>query len=182
VHGEGEETTGLLIVMEGWVDLYCHGHAERQARIGLLGPGGAIGQSLRLGGGPRLVTAVAVTECAALTVSDAALMLLADRHPTVWRAVSALLYAQLRFSLQGAADLLASPPAPRVAARLLALAQLNGADLPLSQQALAEMTGLTRKTVNRVLKRLAADGAVRGGYRQIRVQDQARLALWATGP
>src|SRR5262245_57716644 len=70
LHAEGDEDTGLLVVVDGAVDLFCHGLGERQVRIGIVGPGVAVGQCVRFGGGPRLVTAVAAASCAILAVSD----------------------------------------------------------------------------------------------------------------
>jgi CRP-like cAMP-binding protein len=68
-------------------------------------------------------------------------------------------------------------PTHRVAARLSDLAEVTAAldALPLSQQALAEMTGLTRKTINAVLRRLQADKVLTHDYRRIVIRDVDRL-------
>jgi CRP/FNR family transcriptional regulator, cyclic AMP receptor protein len=71
-YGEGDEKTGLLIVVRGSVDLFSQARGDREVRIGQLGPGGAIGQTIRFGGGPRLVTAICAEPCLLLRVSDAA--------------------------------------------------------------------------------------------------------------
>jgi CRP/FNR family cyclic AMP-dependent transcriptional regulator len=177
VHAEGDEDTGLLIVVDGAIDLFCHGLGERQVRVGLVGPGAAVGQSARFGGGPRLVTAAAATPCTILVVSDTALTRIAEQAPEIWRAIATLLYGQLRYTLRFGADLLTLPPTQRVAARLSDLAELTpGLDaLPLSQQALGEMTGLTRKTVNAVLRRLQVDKVLVCDYRRIEIRDVNRL-------
>ena len=177
VHAEGDEDTGLLIVLDGAVDLFCHGAGEQQARVGLAGPGAAIGQSARFGGGPRLVTIAAATPCEILAVSDAALTRIATQSPEIWRAVAKLLYGQLYYALRFGADMLTLPPTQRVAARLSDIAAVTSAldALPLSQQALGEMTGLTRKTINAVLRQLQADGVLICDYRRIVIQDVKRL-------
>jgi CRP/FNR family transcriptional regulator, cyclic AMP receptor protein len=144
---------------------------------GSLDPGTAVGQSVRFGGGPRLVTAAAATPCAILLVSDAALTRVAERQPEIWRAIAKLLYGQLRYALRFGADMLTLPPSRRIAARLSDLAAVTaGLDgLPLSQEALGEMTGLTRKTVNAVLRQLQADGLLVCDYRKIMIRDADRL-------
>ncbi|MCC8955356.1 winged helix-turn-helix domain-containing protein [Bradyrhizobium sp. Pear77] len=73
--------------------------------------------------------------------------------------------------------MLTLPPAQRVAARLSDIAEVTSRldALPLSQQALGEMTGLTRKTVNAVLRRLEADGVLVCDYRRIEIRDVDRL-------
>ena len=177
VHAEGDDDTGLLVVVDGAVDLFSHGAGEQRVRVGLVGPGAAVGQSVRFGGGPRLVTAAAATPCAILLVSDAALTRVAEQRPEIWRAIAKLLYSQLRQALRFGADMLTLPPSQRVAARLSDLAAVTaGLDgLPLSQEALGEMTGLTRKTVNAVLSRLQADGLLVCDYRKIVIRDGDRL-------
>jgi CRP/FNR family cyclic AMP-dependent transcriptional regulator len=177
IYAEGDEDTGLLIVVDGAVDLFAHGLGEQRVRVGLVGPGVAGGQSVRFGGGPRLVTAVAATPCEILAVSDTALGRVAEQSPEIWRAVAKLLYGQLRRTLRFGVDMLSLPPAQRVAARLSDIAEVTAKldALPLSQEALGEMTGLTRKTVNAVLRQLQADGVLMCNYRRIEIRDLNRL-------
>lgn len=176
-HGEGDEATGLLVVIEGAVDLYCQAPGDREVRMGHAGPGAALGQTMRFGGGPRLVTAICAEPSLLLKVSDAALERIAGRAPEIWRAVAALVDLQLRGALQAAAEAIALPPRQRLAARLVALARprTGPADLRLSQQALAEMVGLTRKTVNGYLADFQREGLVTLDYSRIRLIDLGRL-------
>ena len=132
---------------------------------------------MRFGGGRRLVTAAAAIPCEILVVSDTALSRIAEQSPEIWRAVAKLLYRQLRAALRFGADVLTLPPTQRVAARLSDIAEVTARldALPLSQQALGEMTGLTRKTVNEILQRLQADGVLVCDYRRIEIRDADRL-------
>lgn len=175
-HGEGDEQTGVLAVIEGALDLYCQAPGDREVRIGHVGAGGALGQTMSFGGGPRLVTAVCAEPSLILRVSDAGLERIARTRPDVWRAVATLVYLQLRNALQMAADAVALPPRQRLASRLLALSR-NRRDraLHLSQQALAEMTGLSRKTANAYLAQFQRQGLVSLDYARITVLDPARL-------
>jgi hypothetical protein len=118
-----------------------------------------VGQSVRFGRAPRLVTAAAATPCAILIVTDTALSRVAEQCLEIWRAVARLLYEQLRYALRFGADVSTLPPTQMVAARPSDIAEVAAAldALPLSQQALGEMTGLTRKTINAVLRRPQAD-------------------------
>ena len=136
-----------------------------------------MGQSVRFGGGRRLVTAAAAIPCEILVVSDTALSRVAEQSPEIWRAVAKLLYSQLRYALRFGADILTLPPTQRVAARLSDIAEVTARldALPLSQEALGEMTGLTRKTVNAVLRRLQAEGALVSDYRRIEIRKVDRL-------
>ena len=57
-HGEGDDEAGVLVVVEGAVQMLCQAPGDREILIGQSGPGVAIGQTLRFGGGPRLVTVI----------------------------------------------------------------------------------------------------------------------------
>jgi len=174
---EGDDDTGLLVVVEGAIQMLCQAPGGREVMIGQAGPGMAIGQTLRFGGGPRLVTVICPEDSLVLIVSDRALGQIGDTHPRIWEAVAALLYLQLRGLVMIAAEAIALPPRQRLAARLdlLARTAADGRTLNLSQQALAEMLGLTRKTVNGYLGGLERDGVIRRGYGTIAIADLPRL-------
>ena len=178
---EGDEETGLMVVIEGAVDLFCQAPGDREVRISHAGAGAALGQTMRFGGGPRLVTAVCAEPSLLLRVSDAGLERIARLRPDIWRAVATLVYFQLRNALQMAAEVAALPPRQRLASRLLMLARGREAPVVLnvSQQGLAEMIGLTRKTVNGHLAGLQREGAVRLDYARIWIEDARRLQVVA---
>lgn len=178
---EGDEETGLMVVIEGAVDLFCQAPGDREVRISHAGAGAALGQTMRFGGGPRLVTAVCAEPSLLLRVSDAGLERIARLRPDIWRAVATLVYFQLRNALQMAAEIAALPPRQRLASRLLMLARGREAPVVLnvSQQGLAEMIGLTRKTVNGHLAGLQREGAVRLDYARIWIEDARRLQVVA---
>src|SRR5215471_12452408 len=77
---------------------------------------------------------------------------IATRRPQIWEAVAALAYQLTRDLVQLLAEAIALPPRQRVAARMVRLAREEDEGgkpvLCLSQEVLAEMVGLTRKTVN----------------------------------
>lgn len=172
---EGADETGLLLVIEGAVQLYCQAPGDREVLVGHAGPGATLGQTLRFGGGPRLTTAICVAPSVLLKVSDRALSRIADTHPDIWRAVATLVYLQLRGALLTGAEAVALPPRQRTASRLALLARTSDGPLKLRQEALAEMVGLTRKTVNGHLSEFRRQGLVRLGYREIEVLDAAGL-------
>ena len=178
---EGDEETGLMVVIEGAVDLFCQAPGDREVRISHAGAGAALGQTMRFGGGPRLVTAVCAEPSLLLRVSDAGLERIARLRPDIWRAVATLVYFQLRNALQMAAEVAALPPRQRLASRLLMLARGREAPVVLnvSQQGLAEMIGLSRKTVNGHLAGLQREGAVRLDYARIWIEDARRLQVVA---
>lgn len=90
------------------------------------------------------------------------------RHPAHWRALAQLLARRIRTAFDTLDEFAAMPALERVARRLALMSESYG-DLPSSgrrvirvpQDRLATMLALSRQTVNRALKRLEAEGAVR---------------------
>jgi CRP/FNR family cyclic AMP-dependent transcriptional regulator len=173
-HGEGDEAAGILMVLEGRLRLFAQAPGDREALIGVLGPGAAIGQSPVFGGGPRLVTAVAGARSLVLVLSDGALRQVAVAWPGVWQVVSQLIYRQLQFNVQVAAERVALPPRAQLASRLMMLA-LATDTVAANQTDIAEMLGFSRKAVNGWLGELEATGAIRLGYGRIEIVSRRAL-------
>src|SRR5438128_1383187 len=57
IYSEGDEEPGLCLVIDGVLRLEASVGPDRDVLLGLAGPGQAIGQSRRFGGGRRIVTA-----------------------------------------------------------------------------------------------------------------------------
>jgi CRP/FNR family transcriptional regulator, cyclic AMP receptor protein len=177
---EGDDDTGLMVVIEGVVQILCQAPGDRQMVVGNAGAGVTLGQTLRFGGGPRLVTVTCVEPCTLMKISDLALARIAAQQPEIWRAVAALLYLQLRGALAIAMESVALPPRARLAHRLLLTARAFDQGeivktLRLGQQALGDMLGLTRKTVNLYLGEFQQAGLVRLGYGTVEILDPAGL-------
>jgi CRP-like cAMP-binding protein len=171
---EGDEATGVLVVLSGALTSMCKAPGDREVIIGVAGPGAALGQTVRFGGGPRLVTCICQEDSELLIVSDRALTRIAAEAPGLWEAVAALIYRQMRELVQRLAEMTALPPRQRLAARLEAMAR-RGGPLRVTQTALGEMVGLTRKTVNARLAEFERAGLVRRTYGGLEVLDPARL-------
>jgi CRP/FNR family cyclic AMP-dependent transcriptional regulator len=175
MHGEGDEETGVLAVVDGSLKVYGQAPGGREALIGLLPAGTVIGQSAAFGGGPRIVTAITASPSLIFTLSDSALRRVAAVHPGLWEALTALVYGQLRANAQAVAELIALKPRERLVSRLVQLASATGGPIPASQSDLAEMIGVSRKAVNGWLGELETAGLVARGYGVIRVLDAGRL-------
>lgn len=173
---EGDDRSGLFVVVSGLLHSYCAAPGDREVMIGLVGPGAMLGHATRFSGGPRLVTAVCVEPSLLLELTEAALDRVAERRPELWRAIADFTYANMRGVLRMAAELISLAPRQRIAARLLAAAEgQGGSEVRLSQELLGEMTGLTRKTVNHHLAGFEREGLVRIGYGRIALCDAAGL-------
>ncbi len=174
-HGEGDPDAGIVVVIDGALQLFTEAPGDRQVLVGHVEQGGTFGQTTRFGGGPRIVTAIAVTPSLVLTLSDGALGRLAASRPDIWRIITGLAYAQLRITVRMLAETVALPPRARLASRLLALAAMKKETPPIvlsiGQQSLGELVGLTRKTVNGLLQDFAREGLVRLRYARLEIVD-----------
>ena len=173
--GEGDEDTGIVAVLEGALGLHAKAPGGREVMIGVLQPGGLIGQSIVFGGGPRLLTVICVEASVLFTLSDPALRQAIERHPSLWRALLALAYGQQRASVEALAIRAGLKPRQRLVAQLLTLSRWQRR-APVSQSALAEMIGVSRKAVNGWLGELEAAGLVTRGYGALTIDDRAGLA------
>ena len=172
---EGDDRSGLFIVIDGSLHSYCAAPGDRAVMIGIVGPGAVLGHTTRYSGGPRLVTAVCVEPSLLLEISEASLDRVAAKSPEVWRAIAGFAYAHTRRALQMAAEVISLRPRQRLAARLLAAADNGEAHerpvIKISQELLGEMMGLTRKTINGHLVAFEQVGLIRLGYGQIELCD-----------
>lgn len=176
---EGDDRTGLSVVISGLLHSYCAAPGDREVLIGLIGPGSVIGHATRYSGGPRLVTAVCVEASTFLELSEEALDRIGAQAPHIWQAMAGFAYAHMRSAVRMAAEVIALRPRERIAARLLAFHDhVRTTDrhiIKVSQELLGEMMGLTRKTINHHLSNFEAAGLIEVGYGKIALTDIAGL-------
>ena len=176
--GEGDEDRGLFAIIDGVFHTYCTAPGDRDVLIGVASTGAVLGHATRFSGGPRLATAICAEAGLVLRISEGALERIAQQHPEIWRVIASSAYANLRRAMQMMVEAITLPPRQRIAARLLAAAETAGhwpVTLKLSQQALAEMTGLTRKTINGHLTAFASEGLLDVGYGHLVLHDPGGL-------
>jgi CRP/FNR family transcriptional regulator, cyclic AMP receptor protein len=173
---EGDGHRGLIVVISGVVHVSCQAGGQRNVLLGHCEAGAVLGHATRYSGGPRLVTAVCAEPSVLLAVPERALEEIAATWPTLWRALATSAYGYTRRTVRALAELIALPPRQRLAARLLIIAgePTGTAAAPvvrLSQQALGEMIGVTRKTVNAHLAALEKAQLVKASYNRIVLRD-----------
>lgn len=152
-----------------------------EAILAVLEPGNWFGEISLLDGGPRVNDATAVGATAVFAVpADAFAGFLQD--PRFAAALARLMAGRLRMLLGVVEDATLRPTRARLARRLALLARGDATlaaeprqRLPVSQEALAMMLGLTRQTLSKELGELARAGAVKLGYRSIDILDAALL-------
>lgn len=184
IYGTGDSPRGVFAVLEGAALVYIALPRGDDVLVHVAVPGEIFGHAARLGRGPRLATVIAAGETELLYLSEQALERVGRRAPDLWPSLIRLLYEQLGELLVQLAQTLVLPARARLAVQLLRLSGGGGSrtrPVVLPQSQLAELVGVTRKTVNLLLQELVQTGCIDSGHRRIHVTDRRALAMIARG-
>jgi CRP-like cAMP-binding protein len=153
----------------------------RQMIFGLLEPGDWLGESSCIDGGPRTYDIQALRDCELLHVPARTCETLMER-PQFARAIAVLQSGRARAMFSFFEDAVLRTVRARVARRLLRLVHGDTPALPrvrrvipITQETLAMMLGVTRQTMALELKAIAAAGAVSLSYGRIVIESEEAL-------
>ncbi|MDQ1193841.1 CRP/FNR family cyclic AMP-dependent transcriptional regulator [Brevundimonas vesicularis] len=170
----GDAGDGLYAVLEGTVRLAVQPKIGREITNLVLGRGDWFGELSLLDGQPRPHDAVAEADCRLLFVSQGRWMRLTGEDGHLWPALARLTARRHRQALTHLGRLLAQSPFARLAGVLLELATSDGA-VRLSQDALATLVGVTRQTLNPLLRRMEEGRLIQRSYGCVSVRDREGL-------
>lgn len=175
VFRHGDSAARVHVVRSGSVELSRVVNGRR-VTLQLLRPGDVFGDVPALLGQPEPFDARAVEDCSVLSMEAPALFELLQTRPLVARRWFVSLAERMAGLQDRLVDLLASGLESQLASVLLREA---GADdiVSLTHGQLAELLGVPRSSVQRVLKSLEAAGLVALRYRKIELLDHAGLLL-----
>jgi CRP-like cAMP-binding protein len=185
LYHQGESDTRFYFIVRGRFQISATREDGAEFVLEIMGQWAVCGEGAAFDGNPRFSSAVAL-EDAEVIVFDSTKMTEAFREfPEL--AIALLRITGMKQRVLGIrAQYLASPrPEARIAELLHRLAELYGSDdgastligISLTHEQIAAMTGTTRVTVTRALKRLREDGAIDVSGKQLRILDRRRLLL-----
>jgi len=189
---EGDPCDGLYFIVRGRVKVFKTSMDGKEQILRILGPGRTFNDVPVFDGGPN-PGSVAGLETSVIGRLPAGYMLsLVETQPTVAMAVIRNLASRMRALTILVEDLSLRGVVARVAKRLLECARGDhtmvegspGACARLTQHELAAMTGSVREVVQRALKNLEQDGAIRMERARIVILDHVALERWSesSGP
>lgn len=153
----------------------------KEAILVVLEPGNWFGEISLLDGLPRTHDATAIADSEVLVLPRAAFDRLM-RRPAFAQAVCRMLAARVRSLYGMVEDATLRSTRARVARRLLLLARGDATQaheprpvVPVSQEALAMMLGLSRQTLSKELQAMVRAGAVGLGYGRIEIRSVEKL-------
>lgn len=173
---------GLCCVLSGALRVGTLGRDGGVSLLAYLEPGQWFGEISLLDGLPRTHDAVAEGATEVWLLAQTPLQAWLDAHPQHWRDIAVLACAKLRMSFEVLEDIAQLPLEARLAKRLVMVARGYDAEgaparqrIRLPQEQLALMLGVSRQTVNKALKSLAAEGLLALHYGEIELLDPAAL-------
>ncbi|MBA1149251.1 Crp/Fnr family transcriptional regulator [Ectothiorhodospiraceae bacterium WFHF3C12] len=184
---QGEPCAGLGLVVKGRVRVVRTSLEGREQVLRILGPGRTFNDVAAVDGGANPGTVVATVPATVGLFPRHRLMALLERRPVVARAMLDLLAHRLRSVVDLVEDTSLHSVVSRVARLILRCATddqqlVEGAPEAcqrITQQDIAAMTGSVREVVQRALKFLEQEGAIKLGRAEVIVTDVAVLQAYA---
>jgi len=182
IYRAGAPPSGMFGLVEGQWSLQV---PPSDVMISVQGAGYWAGNAAALRRSPTMISIRAITDCRALHLSQPDFDQLM-RDPECCRAVAALTAEGLGEAVTVVSNLVQPNGELRVAQRLLTFIGLYGDDrrvfTDVSQADLATMCGLSRQTLNKVLKSFQDAGIIATAYRRLEILDVKALQVIALRP
>lgn len=182
VFHEGDRADTIHLVESGHVASQTTTEEGGTVTYRIFGPGDLLGLlGLQSGDPTRYGTAVALEPAVTQAISAEQLRAVSWADPEMTQMIVDLLASEIRTFAAGLVEALFVPVETRVLRRIIALSEMygqgaQGATVPLTQSAVADLAGTSRATVNRVMKSLEEVGLIQRRRSAFTVLDTAALA------
>ena len=179
----GDRGTALFLLTSGAVRVTVGGSLGKELILGVLYPHDFFGEMALLDGLPRSATVTALEESEVLVISQKDFLECIRKVPQVAAKMIVTLSLRLRQTDQKVGNLAFLKAPRRVARTLLDLAQGQGQrvpggialNLPFTRQELAELAGVTRETLTRLLMKFQELGILTIERRKLFIPDPKKL-------
>ena len=174
VFQRGDPANALHLIVQGRFAVAITTPLGETAMLGIRGPGEAFGDLALVSGASteRSATVSALEAGETRSVLRDEFARLRREHPRIDAVLVAILAESVRRLSEQVMDAYYLSAESRVLRRLADLSELYGGTVPLPQEALAELAGTSRATVNRVLREQQQRGRVRLGRARIVVRER----------
>jgi len=179
---EGDDGRDVYILVEGMVKVVTTSASGHQVILDLVTAGSVLGELSAIDGQPRSASAEAVTPIQVLVLRIEEFRAYLQHHPRAALELLGVVAARLRMSSQRQLEFGTSDALTRLCRCVLVMIDRFGdrdrapsVGLPLAQQDLAKLTGLSREAVVKGLRRLRDLGWVETSGRILVVRDLAAV-------
>ena len=182
IYGQGDVGTEMYHIVSGRVRLSFLNHDGRELVYITCEPGDSFGFSTLIDGAPLPHTAEAHGDVTLEVVGAAAFAAIRAHHRELDQALLNLVCLHMRSLSAYVAEAALSDLSLRLARRMLEVARRDEESNPtihLSQSELAMLFGVSRQTINKLLKQFEDEGLVSLSYGAVVLRDLAGLRLRA---
>ena len=181
LYHEGQPGDAVYVLVSGRIGVWSGGERGDPVLLAILGPGEMFGEMAILSDERlRTASAQALSKVEVIQILRADIEALRLRYPRISDVfIAALLRLVKRLTIQ-VSELSELDSTTRLYRQLWRLGEVyekrrSGAELPISQQQLASMTGVGLRITNRVLNEARVEGIVETGKKRIVVHDWAMV-------
>jgi CRP-like cAMP-binding protein len=180
---EGDRTTDVIALLDGWVKVVGSTEDGGQALLSLRVSGDLVGEQAALDNAPRSASVISAGVTVAQVISQRDFLRFLEGNPDASLAVSRALSAKMRWATRRRVDFSGLSVVTRLARVLSELVRhygrpsKNGIEFQyaLTQPELAAMVGASEPSVHKALRQLRGDGIVVTGYRHVLITDPVAL-------
>lgn len=183
IYRQGEQGTTFYFLLSGRVQVSIFQHDGAEFILEVMGPWSMFGESPAVEGDSRIATAITVEDSELIEFDIRAIIDAIPKHPEIAVSLMRIIALKQRVLASRIQYLALPKPEARIGELLGRLSELYGEDhdgrtlisIALTHEQIAAMTGATRVTVTRALKRLTDLGVIEIKQRRIWVIDASRL-------
>ncbi len=183
---DGQKARGFYVILEGRAKLFIDGAYGKSLILGFFAPGATLGMEAAILGREHVFTAKVVTPAKVAFVNRTDLLEHVSSDAIAALNIARLMSEACYFAVGKMRALDLSPSAEQRLARFLLELTADGAGevamLDISQEAVAQMLGLARETVARLISNLKRKGILHWKRPALIIQDRPSLALLAHAP
>ncbi|VVE18415.1 CRP-like cAMP-activated global transcriptional regulator [Pandoraea iniqua] len=183
IYRQGEQGFTFYFLLAGRVQVSIFQHDGAEFILEVMGPGSMFGESPAVEGDSRIATAITVEDAELIEFDIRAIIDAIPARPELAVSLMRIIALKQRVLASRIQYLALPKPEMRIGELLARLADLYGEvhdgrtliSIALTHEQIAAMTGATRVTVTRALKRLTDLGVIELKQRRIWVIDRTRL-------
>jgi CRP/FNR family transcriptional regulator len=182
IFSEGDPARWFCLVVAGRVKIVRQSRTGKEVVVEILGPGEPFGGVAVLERRPYPASAQATEPSVVVKIPQDAVILMAERHPSIMREMALMIGRRLRAAHDAVKSLAIDPAEARLAATVLRLAD-GGSALPfhVTRQTLADMSGTTVETAIRIMSRWQRAGIVQEEGGRLTLADPEAVQALAEG-
>jgi len=183
-----EQDQSVYFIMYGCVHVLNYSSAGRIVTYASVAEGGMFGEMAAIDGLPRSAWVCAVNDCMVIKISKEIFLSYLQKNPTFSMAVMRKLSKNLRELDERLVNILSMRAEQRVCVEIISMARPTSVESGLygvvempTQSNFANLVGLSRETVSRILGRLRSDGLVKISGNGLDILDRKGLENRAFG-